>query len=296
MQSIWRDDHTKTFTFKGDITSQVHPSHLIKMGLEAQYNTISYIDIQDGGTKLSRYGQGIDSIAPPGPFNLFGQNRWVFDVKPIIASAYIQDKFELEYLVINAGVRIDYFNLGNSVMQQDWVSSWERATGLKANWKQGMFKISPRFGVSFPISENTVVFFSYGHFNQLPELQFFYRDPYSSGFTGNPALDYEQTILYEFGFTHQLTDYWAIDIKNYGKDISKQIGTTRVYSVAGDAHRSVRQQGVRPHARSRVRTGQEPVGLYRRACDVHHPVGERLFLVRVRRLRPVDEQLPVSDP
>jgi outer membrane receptor protein involved in Fe transport len=233
VQSIWRDDHTKTFTFKGDLTSQVHPSHLVKMGLEAQYNTISYIDIQDGGTKLSRYGQAIDSIAPPGPFNLFGQNRWVFDVKPIIASAYIQDKFELEYLVINAGVRIDYFNLGNSVMQQDWVASWERATGLKANWKQGMFKISPRFGVSFPISENTVVFFSYGHFNQLPELQFFYRDPYSSGFTGNPALDYEQTILYEFGFTHQLTDYWAIDIKNYGKDISKQIGTTRVFSVQG---------------------------------------------------------------
>ncbi len=87
--------------------------------------------------------------------------------------------------------------------------------------------------MSFPISENTVVFFSYGHFNQLPELQYFYRDPYSSGFTGNPGLDYEQTILYEFGFTHQLTDYWAVDIKSYGKDISKQIGTTRVFSSQG---------------------------------------------------------------
>lgn len=233
VQSIWRDDHTKTFTFKGDLTSQVHPAHLIKVGVEAQANTISYIDIQDGGTKLSRYGQGIDSLAPPGPYPLFGQNRWVFDAKPIIASAFIQDKFELEYLVINAGVRVDYFNLGNSVMAGDWVSTWERATGLKASWKQGIFKLSPRFGVSFPISENTVVFFSYGHFNQLPELQYFYRDPYSSTFTGNPGLDYEQTILYEFGFTHQLTDYWAVDIKNYGKDISKQIGTTRVFSALG---------------------------------------------------------------
>lgn len=233
VQSIWRDDRTKTFTFKGDLTSQVHPAHLIKVGVEAQANTISYIDIQDGGTKLSRYGQGIDSLAPPGPYPLFGQNRWVFDAKPIIASAFIQDKFELEYLVINAGVRVDYFNLGNSVMAGDWVSTWERATGLKASWKQGIFKLSPRFGVSFPISENTVVFFSYGHFNQLPELQYFYRDPYSSTFTGNPGLDYEQTILYEFGFTHQLTDYWAVDIKNYGKDISKQIGTTRVFSALG---------------------------------------------------------------
>jgi outer membrane receptor protein involved in Fe transport len=233
VQSIWRDDHTKTFTFKGDLTSQVHPSHMIKTGLEVQANSISYIDIQDGGTKLSLYGQGIDSIAPPGPFVMFGQNRWVFDVKPIIASAYIQDKFELEYLVINAGLRIDYFNLGSSVMEDGWQFAWERATGLKADWGRAMFKISPRFGVSFPISENTVVFFSYGHFNQLPELQYFYRDPFSSLYTGNPGLDYEQTILYEFGFTHQLTDYWAIDIKSYGKDISKQIGSTRVYSAQG---------------------------------------------------------------
>jgi outer membrane receptor protein involved in Fe transport len=232
-QSIWRDDHTKTFTFKGDLTSQVHASHLIKTGVEFQYNTISYIDIEDGGTKLSNYGQGIDSMAPPGPYPLFGQNRWVFDVKPLIASAYIQDKFELEYLVINAGFRIDYFNLGSTVMQQGWVRRWQDATGLTADWKQFMMKISPRFGVSFPISENTVVFFSYGHFNQLPELQYFYRDPYSSSFTGNPSLDYEQTILYEFGFTHQLTDYWAIDIKSYGKDISKQIGTTHVYGTLG---------------------------------------------------------------
>ncbi|MCC6397147.1 MAG: TonB-dependent receptor [Bacteroidetes bacterium] len=233
VETIWRDDDTKTYTFKGDLTSQVHPAHLIKVGLEASFNSISYIDIQDGGTKLSQYGQGIDSLPPPGPFPLFGQSRWVFDVKPIIASAYIQDKFELEYLVINGGVRIDYFNLGKGVMQQEWRSTWERATGLSADWNQSIFKISPRFGVSFPISENTVVFFSYGHFNQLPELQYYYRDPYGSAFTGNPGLDYEQTILYEFGFTHQLTDYWAVDIKNYGKDISKQIGTTRVFSSAG---------------------------------------------------------------
>ncbi len=86
VESIWRDDHTKTYTFKGDLTSQVHPAHLIKVGLEMQANTISYIDIQDGGTKLSPYGQGIDSIAPPGPFPMFGQNRWVFNVKPVIAS------------------------------------------------------------------------------------------------------------------------------------------------------------------------------------------------------------------
>jgi len=232
-ENIWRDDRTDTYTFKGDFTSQVHTAHLIKTGIEIRYNDISYIDIQDGGVKLSRYGQGIDSIPPPGPFPEFGLNRWVFKVKPIIGAAYLQDKFELEYLTLNAGFRLDWFMLGETVMGNDWKRIWERATGLKADWKSIIYKFSPRFGISFPISENTVVFFSYGHFNQLPELQFYYRDPYSGGFTGNPKLDYEQTILYEFGFTHQLSQYWAIDIKSYAKDISKQIGTTQVFGSEG---------------------------------------------------------------
>lgn len=232
-ESIWRDDRTKTYTLKGDITSQVHPAHLMKTGLEVRYNEIRYIDIQDGGVKLSRYGQRIDSIPPPGPFPEFGQNRWVFNVKPIIGGAYLQDKFELEYLIINAGVRVDWLTLGQAIMEDGWKRTWERATGLTADWEQTIYKVSPRFGISFPISENTVVFFSYGHFNQLPELQFFYRDPYSGGFTGNPKLDYEQTILYEFGFTHQVSDSWAFDIKSYAKDISKQVGTTLVYGTEG---------------------------------------------------------------
>ena len=233
VDAIWRDDKTNTYTFKGDFTSQVHPAHLLKTGVEVQYNDLSYVDIEDGATHLSRYGLGIDSIPPPGPYPLFGLNRWVFHVKPIIGSAYVQDKFELEYLVLNAGVRVDYFYKGSTVMGEAWQDLWQRSTGLAPDWKASMFKFSPRFGVSFPISERTVVFFSYGHFNQLPELQYFYRDPYSGAFAGNPGLDYEQTILYEFGATHQISDDWVIDVKSYAKDISKQIGTTTVYGTEG---------------------------------------------------------------
>jgi len=211
----------------------VHPSHLVKAGVELRYNSISYIDISDGSTKLSRYALGVDPFPPLGPFPEFGQNRWVFDVKPTVGAAYIQDKFELEYIILNAGFRLDWFGLGSAVMGDDWKSRWERSTGLKANWKSMMYKVSPRFGVSFPISENTVVFFSYGHFCQLPELQYFYREPYSGIYAGNPGLDYEQTILYEFGFTHQISDYWAIDIKSYSKDITKQVNSTTVYGTEG---------------------------------------------------------------
>jgi outer membrane receptor protein involved in Fe transport len=237
-ENIWRDDITRSFTFKGDVTSQIHPEHLIKTGLEIQYHDIQYIDIQDGGTKLSyygdwKYGDGKETPRPPGPFPEFGKSRWVFNTYPLIGGFFIQDKFEKESLIINAGVRFDWFMPGNSVFKKPYKRQWESATGLKADWDKINYKFSPRFGISFPISVKTVVFFSYGHFNQLPELQFYYRDPYSGGFTGNPGLDYEQTILYEFGLTHQIAMNWAIDIKSYNKDISNQVGTTHLLAAAG---------------------------------------------------------------
>lgn len=237
-QSIWRDDFTRSYVFKGDITSQLHPEHLVKSGIEIQYNDIQYVDIQDGGVKLSNYGRyrfQNDPLFPEpnGPFKEFGQNRWVFNAYPLSGGIYLQDKFERETLIINAGIRADWFMPGSSVKNSDWKNQWENATGLIADWEWIKYKISPRFGISFPITQKTVIFFSYGHFNQLPELQYFYRDPYTGGFTGNPFLDYEQTILYEFGFTHQIANDWALDIKSYTKDISQQVETLQLQAALG---------------------------------------------------------------
>jgi len=237
-ENIWRDDYTRTFTVKSELTSQIHREHLVKTGAEVQFNDLKYVDIQDGGTTLSNYGKYLYegaaySPAPPGPFKAFGQNRWVFDVKPIIGGMFIQDKFEKESLIINAGLRMDWFLTGNSVNATAWKDAWIDATGLTPDWKTFKYKFSPRFGISFPISLETVVFFSYGHFNQLPELQYYYRDPWTGSFAGNPHLDYEQTILYEFGFTHRLFKDWAIDIKSYTKDISQQVQTTYLTAARG---------------------------------------------------------------
>jgi outer membrane receptor protein involved in Fe transport len=239
-ENMWRDDATRTYTFKADLSSQVHPRHFIKTGIELQYHDLDYVDIQDGGTQLSPYGElkyrgrsTTGAVQPPGPFPEFGQNRWVFHSRPLIGGVYVQDKFELDYLIINAGVRLDGFMPGASVMSDEWKSQWERATGLDADWSWLRLAVSPRFGISYPISLKTVIFFSYGHFSQLPELQFYYRDPYTGGLTGNPHLDYEQTILYEFGFTHELATNWALDVKSYAKDISQQVGTTQLQAALG---------------------------------------------------------------
>ncbi len=232
-ENYWRDDFTTTYSFRGDITSQITKSHLLKTGLEVQYHNLQYIDIQDGGVTLSNYGyskyeDGAETSAPPGPFPEFGQNRWVFYTTPLVGGFYIQDKYERESLIINAGMRVDLLRHGDDIFDKEYKEQWEKSTGLKSDWRRYNLQFSPRFGVSYPISERTVMFFSYGHFTQLPELQFMYRDPWSINLIGNPHLGYEQSVLYEFGFTNQFARNWAIDIKSYAKDISKQVGTTLV--------------------------------------------------------------------
>ncbi len=242
-QLPWNDETTKSFIMKGDVTSQIHPAHLMKTGFTIQYHDINVVDIPNAAYTLSDYGTALwDSAAvnrdvpkPDGPFPELGSTRLVYKAYPIEGGFYLQDKFELESMIINAGIRMDWLMYGSSIQTDKFKDTWHRATGLSTDWGWIKYKLSPRFGISFPISEKTVIFFSYGHFNQLPELQFFFRNPYSGVPTGNPHLDYVQTILYEFGFTRQLFNDFTIDVKSYAKDISHQTGVTQLREAEGQA-------------------------------------------------------------
>jgi len=267
-ENPWRHNTTERLTLKGDVTSQIHSYHMLKTGVDVKFLNLDYVDIQGGGTQLSPYGRYLagrggfgDSLGvapedvpevPPGPYKMFGQNRWVFNANPVKGALYLKDKFERSSLIVNAGVRVDWLRLGDSVFEDDYVNQWCDATQLtvennptnpctrvegeetdegnpvyNTDWNKYRYSISPRFGVSFPAFENTQIFFSYGHFSQLPELHYYYRDPYSGApFTGNPGLGYKQTIKYEFGFRHQFAPNWALDVKTFNRDVSEGIGFT----------------------------------------------------------------------
>jgi outer membrane receptor protein involved in Fe transport len=287
-ESPWRFNKTRRYTVDFDLNSQIHPDHLIKTGFNAQFMNLDYIDIQGGGFQLSNYGRFVtgrlDSLRdeegeftrnpdpPPGPHKLFAQNRWVFNSHPAKGAFFLTDKFEKYSLIINAGLRLDWFRPGDHVFKDQFANEWCEATGLvegsvitefqgteeitrsiqdpvctiqngsveefqngeiedpqfKTDWARYRYAFSPRLGVSFPIFERTQIYFSYGHFAQLPELQYFYRDPYTNRWAGNPGLEYVNTIKYEFGLTHQFARTWAFDVKTFNRDITDQVGLTRV--------------------------------------------------------------------
>ncbi|MEO8399097.1 MAG: carboxypeptidase-like regulatory domain-containing protein, partial [Ignavibacteriaceae bacterium] len=98
----WHFNHkTKTYTGKIDLTDQITQIHQIKAGAEIQYHDLSYKDFQiviDATTNFK------PALPDPGSFNFNS-----YQTNPYQAAAYIQDKIELDYLIVNIGARFDYF-------------------------------------------------------------------------------------------------------------------------------------------------------------------------------------------
>lgn len=146
-----------------------------------------------------------------------------YSTEPFEYAAYVQDKIELPYLVINLGLRYDYMNA--NVMFRENALDPSSVIQVKSR-----SQLSPRVGIAHPISDKTKLHFSYGHFFQNPEFQYLFenkqydlnvREP----IFGQPSLDAQRTISYEVGIAHQFTDRIALNVSTYYKDITGLIGT-----------------------------------------------------------------------
>jgi outer membrane receptor for ferrienterochelin and colicin len=167
MAQLWRDSRTVTHTLRGDLTSQIHRRHQMKTGLEFNFEDIESYDIQYPGYKPDR------PLPPGSPFPEHGYYRWQLNNRPFNGAVYVQDKIELEGLTVNFGLRYDYVNPGKEVTDTLFINAWERATLLEYEGQGTRSQLSPRIAFGHPMSSRTVIYFSYGHFNQLPERQYF---------------------------------------------------------------------------------------------------------------------------
>lgn len=95
-------------------------------------------------------------------------------------------------------------------------------------------QLSPRLGVSFPITERGVIHFSYGHFFQIPRFERLYQNPDfelgagtgNVGVIGNADLKPEQTVSGEIGLQQQLSEDVFLSLTGFFRDIRNLAGTT----------------------------------------------------------------------
>ncbi len=228
---------TNSFLAKFDYTSQVSENHMLKFGGEFKKHELSF-------DNYNLEPKRIDNI-PVEPFepsipNLNSPNRDKYTNDPLEGSAYIQDKIEFEDVIINIGVRFDYFDSRGKVLVDptdpnintplrpglDSLSLEERESYFYKD-ATAKFQLSPRFGIAYPVSPTGVIHFSYGHFLQIPPFQYLFNGgsykvsttggPY--GPYGNPDLEPQKTIMYEIGLRQEFGADLLIDATLFYRDI-----------------------------------------------------------------------------
>ena len=204
-----------TLTAQFDITSQVTKYHQVKAG---------FLYVSDD----------LHTLYENRRYDLPSQNwRNEYEANPTRLGAYLQDKLEFEGMVANIGLRLDV-NSPNT----DWYMADTYSKYFKSRYKydfrelvdtepaEGKVKISPRIGISHPISETAKMYFNYGHFYSMPSsgsmYQIEYGNPQNSlSFLGNPNAELPKTIAYELGYEQNVAGI-LIHLSGYYKDVSDQ--------------------------------------------------------------------------
>jgi outer membrane receptor protein involved in Fe transport len=211
---------------KLDAISQISSRQEIKAGFEARFPQMYQFS-----APVLRNLTGISTPLYPSPQD----SRYnTYKRYPKQYSGYLQDKMEYESIIMNVGLRYDYF-LANAVYPASIF--YPRGATLDAPAKQ---TLSPRIGVSYPITDKGIIHFSYGHFFQMPQLRRLYENPdfkfgtdVTSTTFGNANLNPEKTITYEFGLQQQIGDNLAFNITGFYKDV-RDLFATQAIRISGD--------------------------------------------------------------
>lgn len=213
----YRDQSSWTHNLKADMVSQVTSNHLVKGGVEFNLNRTKVENIS--------WTLNLSSVRK----DIWDQENWDF-------GAFIQDKLEFAGIIAIAGLRYDLFdpnglegavyyptdyNYPYTTVDEDGIPVF---TNPKKAERKG--QLSPRLGISHPITDRDVLHFTYGHYFQRPDGYFLYRNNRIQSLTkvgnyiGNPDLKPEKTVAYEVGVEHQFSDDIKGTITGYYKDVS----------------------------------------------------------------------------
>jgi len=259
------DRSTKSTIVKWDLTSQIDKINLTKVGVQAQFDKLFYENI----TLIPAVGESGQMIVPfvPAISRTDEPRHDKFARNPYSFSAYVQDKIEFSSVIINVGLRFDLFdpqgkvpldasdpdiynpfklentyhdlNFDGKISLDEQIDAnkfsfserevfWYKKTSVKTG-------LSPRFGIAYPITDQGIIRFSFGIFQQIPDYsQLYIGDQFKltstqgiQGPFGNNDLKPQRTTIYEIGLQQQLTNDIAVDVTAYYRDIRDWISSSQ---------------------------------------------------------------------
>ncbi len=238
-----------------DVTSQLDRRNMIQAGVE--YRKMS----------LFRYllfanNAWDPQTDPSDPATLTHRpdDEYYVDVSPMELSAYVEDKIEFGNLVLRPGLRLDVLDPAMAtladygqvtVVQRPSQPNDPKPTPVDAKVKR---RLSPRFGVAFPLTDRARLSFNYGQFLQYPEYNRLYESYRTASwvpgtgyvpldefgfdlgfetFVGNPDIQPERTIFYQVDGEFLVSESFKLGASMFYKDIYDYVAVSRILSQGG---------------------------------------------------------------
>ncbi|MBF88285.1 MAG: hypothetical protein CMG75_01250 [Candidatus Marinimicrobia bacterium] len=208
----------KTTQIKGDITSQVNKYNQFKAGFEYTMD-----DLQT-------------HFASANPYDVTGNFDMQWAQEPTRLGLYLQNKLEFEGMIANFGLRMDQSNPNSEWYTTDVYSKYF-SKKYRDNFQEVApteatkthTRLSPRLGISHPITASSKMYFNYGHFYSMPLAENMYTIRPGSGTDGitnlgNPSAEPPRSISYELGYEQDFSDMYYVHLAGYYKDVTGQTG------------------------------------------------------------------------
>lgn len=237
----WHDHFAEEITLRATYT-RFSPSknNRLQLGFETRFHDYQWIDVIrpwvgapiGTGESTGRLGESAD----------------LWRVKPRRGAAFATQQLRYRGLIANLGARLEYWSPGQYVddlvaqalafyaaeqpdPSRPRIPILESVARAYQDDTRPLFglrtklRLLPKIRVSFPIQDNRVLFFNYGHATRTPHPTFVYTglDPFfqdRSFFAdlGNPNLDPEVDISYEIGLRNQFSGNDVLNVSAFWRD------------------------------------------------------------------------------
>lgn len=219
----YNTDSSQTWQAVVNFTSQINNSHQLKSGLELRRLNVFHRMDMAGGSPL----QEIEG-------EIYEKHLAYARRHPIEFSAYLQDKMEFEDIgmIMNLGARLEYWD-----QRMEYMEDPELPFSTKMLATDKKVRVSPRFGISYPVSEKAAFHLAYGHFYQLPRYmellsglndQGYYQGRPNLNDPGpgisNPNAKPEKTVSYETGVQFQIATNMTLNVTAFYREMADLMG------------------------------------------------------------------------
>ncbi|MEL6672755.1 MAG: TonB-dependent receptor [Bacteroidota bacterium] len=239
--TLWHDHYAEEYTFKTKFTFQSKDKvHYMSFGVEHKEQEYQWIDVTRPW--LGAPIQINDSLTTPS--TRLGQASDFWRVSPTTGGFFYSDEIRYKGIIAVLGARLNYWAPGRfadesvanpeaPVLDAVREAYTKETFGLLGKrWKA---RLLPRLRVSFPVTENNVLYFNYSHAMRMPHPRFVYAglDPVYQDRSflsnlGNPNINPEVTVSYEVGLKTQLTKDLALTATAFYNDKFDYIVSRRV--------------------------------------------------------------------